>query len=93
MCLPIYFYSLSSTFVGNTRKDSAVLCAQYYTYTAMDNESKIISIVNVDKRETQRNSVVMEKEDFIPTFKTLCEELKITEFCTNAHVQISALFT
>ncbi len=74
--------------------DSPGFCAQYCTYTAMDNESKkIISMVNIDKRETQRNLVVMEKEGFIRTFDTLCEELKVTEFCTDAHVQISALFS
>lgn len=65
--------------------DSPGFCAQYCTYTAMDNESKkIINMVNIDKRETQRNLVVMEKEGFIHTFETLCEELRVTEFCTDA---------
>lgn len=37
-------------------------CAQYCTYTAMENESQeILSIITIDKRETQRNSVIMER--------------------------------
>ncbi|CAL8342127.1 unnamed protein product [Arctogadus glacialis] len=59
----------------------------------MDNDSKeIISIVNIDKRETQKNSVIMEKEAFIRTFETLHQEIRLQEFCTDAHSQISALF-
>ncbi|CAL8378877.1 unnamed protein product [Boreogadus saida] len=58
----------------------------------MDNDSKeIISIVNIDKRETQKNSVIME-EAFIRTFETLHQEIGLQEFCTDAHSQISALF-
>ncbi|KAL0973308.1 hypothetical protein UPYG_G00201760 [Umbra pygmaea] len=59
----------------------------------MENESKqIIYMVNIDKRETMRNSVVMEKEGFIRTFDTLRGELNVTEICMDAHAQISALF-
>ena len=46
----------------------------------MDNDSKeIISIVNIDKRETQKNSVIMEKEAFIRTFETLHQEIRLQE--------------
>lgn len=39
--------------------------AQYCTYTTMENDSKdIVHVVTIDKRETQRNSVIMEKDDF-----------------------------
>ncbi|XP_038136201.1 uncharacterized protein LOC119780282 [Cyprinodon tularosa] len=59
----------------------------------MDNDSKqIISMVNLDKRETNRNSVIMEKEGFVRTLETLREELNVTEVCTDAHSQIAALF-
>lgn len=52
--------------------DSPGFCAQYCTYSVMENDSKdIISMVTVDKRETARNSVIMEKEAFIRTFDTL----------------------
>ncbi|KAF1384370.1 hypothetical protein PFLUV_G00117630 [Perca fluviatilis] len=72
--------------------DSPGHCAQYCTYTAMENESReILSIINIDKRETQRNSVIMEKEAFIRTVDRLMTELKLVEVCTDAHVQISAL--
>lgn len=74
--------------------DSPGYCAQYCTYTTMDNASKqIINMVNIDKRETQRNSVIMEKEGFVRTFETLQKELNISEICTDAHSQISALFS
>ena len=74
--------------------DSPGFSAQYCTYTTMDNDSKeIISIVNIDKRETQKNSVIMEKEAFIRTFETLHKEIRLQEFCTDAHSQISALFS
>ncbi|XP_073711935.1 uncharacterized protein [Misgurnus anguillicaudatus] len=79
--------------LGDARMDSPGFCAQYCTYSSMDNETKkIICMVNIDKRETQRNSVIMEKEGFIRSFETLCHELQVTEFCTDAHAQISALF-
>ncbi|XP_026111454.1 uncharacterized protein LOC113087935 isoform X2 [Carassius auratus] len=72
--------------------DSPGHCAQYCTYTAMENESReIISVITVDKRETGRNSVIMEREAFVRTVDTLLNEVKLVEVCTDAHVQISAL--
>ena len=74
--------------------DSPGFCAQYCTYTAKDNDSKkIIYLTNIDKHETQRNSVIVEKEGFVQTMDTLCQELNVTEVCTDAHAQISALFS
>ncbi|KAL0973462.1 hypothetical protein UPYG_G00204060 [Umbra pygmaea] len=79
--------------LGDARMDSPGFCAQYCTYTTMENESKqIIYMVNIDKRDTMRNSVVMEKEGFIRTFDTLPGELSVTEIYADAHAQISALF-
>lgn len=67
-------------------------CAQYCTYTTMENDSKdIVHVVTIDKRETQRNSVIMEKEAFIQTVDQLSKELKLKEVVTDAHRQISAL--
>ncbi|KAL7399219.1 hypothetical protein ABVT39_021697 [Epinephelus coioides] len=72
--------------------DSPGHTAQYCTYTTMENESKdIISVVTVDKRQTNRNSVIMEKHAFIQTFDSLLENLNITEIVTDAHMQIAAL--
>lgn len=67
-------------------------CAQYCTYTTIELESRaIIHVENVDKRETKRNSVVMEKEAFMRTMESLRNEVKVKEVVTDAHVQISAL--
>ena len=75
--------------------DSPGFCAQYCTYSVMENDSKeVISMVTVDKRETARNSVIMEKEAFIRSFNSLHQELgNLTEICTDAHSQIAALFS
>ncbi|KAG1973094.1 hypothetical protein F2P79_000684 [Pimephales promelas] len=79
--------------LGDGRMDSPGFCAQYCSYSVMENDTKkIISIVNIDKRETARNSVAMEKEGFLRTVDDLCQDLKLAEFCTDANVQISALF-
>ena len=74
--------------------DSPGFCAQYCTYTAMDNDSKkIMSIVNLDKRETNRNSVAMEKEGFICTIDALRKDVEVQEVCTDRHLGIKALFS
>ncbi|XP_077065699.1 uncharacterized protein LOC143718569 [Siphateles boraxobius] len=79
--------------LGDGRMDSPGFCAQYCTYSIMENENKqIIAIENIDKRETNRNSVAMEKEGFLRTVAVLCQEVKLTEICTDASPQISALF-
>ncbi|XP_030261975.1 uncharacterized protein LOC115574526 [Sparus aurata] len=81
--------------VGDGRMDSPGFCAQYCTYSVMENDSKkIISMVTVDKRETARNSVIMEKEAFIRTFDKLRQDMaNLSEICTDAHTQIAALFS
>lgn len=74
--------------------DSPGFCAQYCSYSVMEDDTKkIISIVNIDKREMARSSVAMEKEGFIRTFDDLCHEVKLAEICTDANLQISALFS
>lgn len=65
---------------------SAGHCAQYCTYTTTEQES-------LDKRETNRNSVIMEKECFFWTMDLLLPELHIKEAVTNAHPQITALLS
>ncbi|CAL9689627.1 unnamed protein product [Knipowitschia caucasica] len=78
--------------IADGRMDSPGHCAQYCTYTALENDSReIISVITVDKRETGRNSVIMEREAFVRTVDTLVKEVKLVEVCTDAHVQISAL--
>lgn len=73
--------------------DSPGVCAQYCTYTMMENETKeVLSIVNIDKRETQRSPVAMEREGFIRSFDQLKQEVKLAEVCTDSPSPISALF-
>lgn len=57
--------------------DSPGYCAQYCSYTVMENETKkIISITTLDKRETDRKSGNMEIRGFerclSSTFYFLC---------------------
>ncbi|KAG1927355.1 hypothetical protein F2P79_024293 [Pimephales promelas] len=78
--------------LGDGRMDSPGHCAQYCTYTTIEQESRdIIHIVSVDKRETSRNSVIMEKECFVRTMDALLPNVKIKEVVTDAHPQIMAL--
>lgn len=58
-----------------------------------DSTKEIISVVTLDKRQTGRSSVVMEREAFIQTVERLHAEVKVVEFCTDAHVQIGALMS
>lgn len=74
--------------------DSPGHCAQFCSYSTLENDTKqIINVVNLDKRQTGRNSVIMEREAFIKTFDQLHAELNLSEVCTDAHVQIGALFS
>lgn len=69
-------------------------CAQYCSYTTMDNDTKeIIHVATIDKRQTSWNSVVMEKEGFIQTVDKLTPKIKLVEICTDAHAQIGALMS
>ncbi|XP_041944101.1 uncharacterized protein LOC121706417 isoform X2 [Alosa sapidissima] len=78
--------------LGDGRMDSPGHCAQYCTYTTIEQDSRdILHIVTVDKRDTSRNSVIMEKECFIRTMDALLPNVKIKEVVTDAHPQITAL--
>ncbi|CAJ1086715.1 uncharacterized protein LOC125294097 [Xyrichtys novacula] len=51
---------------SDAHMDSPGFSAQYCMYTTMDNDTKeIILVVNIDKRVTQKNSVIMEKEAYV----------------------------
>ncbi|CAL9687446.1 unnamed protein product [Knipowitschia caucasica] len=58
----------------------------------MDNETKeIINMVNVDKRVTALNSVIMEKDGF-RLFDSLLQELpNLDEVFTDAHNQMDTI--
>ncbi|KAK7124653.1 hypothetical protein R3I94_018890 [Phoxinus phoxinus] len=58
--------------LGDGRMDSPGHCAQYCTYTTIEQDSRdVVHIVSVDKRETNLNSVIMEKECFVRTMNAL----------------------
>ena len=60
----------------------------------MELDSKeIVYVTTIDKRQTNWNSNIMEKEGFIQTVEKLTHEIKVVEFCTDAHVQIGALLS
>lgn len=74
------FYYLFSV---DGRNDSPGHCAQYCSYTTMENETKeIIHVATVDKRQTSWNSVIMEWKAFMDTMNKLITEIKLVEICT-----------
>lgn len=76
-------------------------CAQFCTYTFMENSSKkILAISTLDKRETDRKSVNLEKAGLIRGQKEIQEQdLNVTEVVTDpevvtdAHLQIGAVMS
>lgn len=80
---------------GDGRMDSPGHCAQFCTYTFMENSSKkILAISTLDKRETDKKSVNLEKAGFIRGLKEIQEQdLNVTEVVTDAHLQIGAVMS
>uniref|UniRef100_A0A8C6UNC1 Uncharacterized protein n=1 Tax=Neogobius melanostomus TaxID=47308 RepID=A0A8C6UNC1_9GOBI len=74
----------SIVLLGDARIDSPGFCAQYCTYTMMENDSKkIVHTFSTDKRYTQRNSVIMEKACFIKCIDAISQELiSLTDIST-----------
>ena len=73
--------------------DSPGHCAQYCSYTMLDNATKkIISIITLDKRQADRKSGNLEKLGFLETMTLLGEkEVAVGEVVTDAHMQITAV--
>ena len=74
--------------------DSPGYCAEYCTYTAMDDTTKnILDIAVVNKKTTELNSVIMEKQGLEKVLKNLVKKKKvrISEIATDAHCQIRAM--
>ena len=70
---------------GDGRNDSPGHSARYCVYTLMEHVSKVV--VNwevIDKRETGRNSAVMEREGLRRLLERLMTELPLNELCTDA---------
>ncbi|XP_071141350.1 uncharacterized protein [Mytilus edulis] len=79
--------------LGDGRMDSPGHCAQYCTYTFMEMDTKkIVCIVTMDKRMTDKKSTNLEKACFLKGLLFLLGKgLKIAEIVTDAHVQVEAL--
>lgn len=81
---------------SKTTTQTLLLCACTYVLGVgvIEQDSRdIVNIVSVDKRETNRNSVIMEKECFVRTMEKPFPELAIKEVVTDAHPQITALLS
>lgn len=81
--------------VGDGRMDSPGHCAQYCTYTFMENSTKkILSITTLDKRETEKKSTNLEKAGFLKGMREVKDNgLIINEVVTDAHLQIGAMMS
>lgn len=79
--------------LGDGRMDSPGHCAQFCSYTFMEYETKkILSIVTMDKRMTDKKSTVLEKACFLKGLRELlAKNLKVVEVVTDAHPQIESL--
>ncbi|XP_048728592.1 uncharacterized protein LOC125646390 [Ostrea edulis] len=78
--------------LGDGRMDSPGHCAQYCTYTMMENDSKkIVALETLDKRETGRKSTNLEKAGFQRALEDVKQSNQVTEVVTDAHLQIGAL--
>ena len=84
----------SVVLAGDGRNDSPGHCSKFCTYSLMNVETKkILAISCVDCRETNLNSVVMEKVGFIRAMGEVMPHIEVAEIVTDAHVQIAALMS
>lgn len=85
----------TSLFTGDGRNDSPGHCAQYCSYTLMDNDTKkILTIHTLDKRMTDRKSPNMEKAGFEAALNELLEEnIKVKEVVTDVHLGIGSIMS
>ena len=79
---------------GDGRNDSPGHCAKYCTYSLMDvATNKILALSCIDCRQTNLNSVVMEKAGFLKATAQVTTHVKVAEIVTDAHPQIAALMS
>ena len=69
--------------------DSPGHCAQYCSYTMMENSTKeIVSLVTLDKRHTAGKSSNLEKACFTKSLTSLTQKrVEISEVVTYSHMQ------
>lgn len=75
--------------------DSPGHSAQYCSYTFMENETKkVLCLITMDKRMTERKSTNLEKACFIKGLTFLLgKNIRVVEVVTDAHVQIEAVMS
>lgn len=74
--------------------DSPGFCAQYCSYTAMDNATKkILTVISMDKRQAELKSTNLEKMAFKRVLEELQEKVRVVEVVTDAHLGIGALMS
>ncbi|VDI75070.1 Hypothetical predicted protein [Mytilus galloprovincialis] len=88
-----HFHNQDLVVLGDGRMDSPGHSAQYCSYTFMEMISKkILCIITMDKRMTERKSTNLEKACFKIGLQFLLDKgMKIIEVVTDAHIQVEAL--
>ena len=75
--------------------DSPGHCAQYCTYTMMEETTKkIVSCLTLDKRVAGGKSTNLEKLGFVKSMQALAaKNLNIREVVTDAHMQVTSIMS
>jgi hypothetical protein len=95
MCTYILVTTKKFHFIGDGRNDSPGHCAQYCSYTIMEQTSKkILTLITLDKRTTDRKSVNMEKVGFAKAMEEMkAKNIEVEEVVTDAHLGIGAIMS
>ena len=75
--------------------DSPGHCVQYCSYNFMENVSKkIVCIITMNKRATEKKSTLLEKACFLKGLQLLRgKRINVVEVITDAHTQIAYLMS
>ena len=77
---------------GDGRNDSPGHSTQYCVYTLMEHVTKaVVDLEVIDKRETEGNSAIMEREGLRRLLERLMTELSLNELCTDESSMIIKL--
>lgn len=75
--------------------DSPGFSAQFCSYVSIENNTKkIVSMLTLDKRETEKKSPCLEKEGFVRSMAAMEQKgLNVVEVVTDAHMSIGAVMS
>jgi len=75
--------------------DSPGFSAQFCSYVSIENNTKkIVSMLTLDKRETDKKSPCLEKEGFVRSMAAMeAQGLNVVEVVTDAHMSIAAVMS